>query len=43
VCDRHHTSIHRDDWTITLGPCEITIRLPDGIIHNTGPPTRTAA
>jgi hypothetical protein len=44
VCTHHHTKIHDGGWDITLGPNrELTIRFPDGTIHNTGPPKRTAA
>jgi hypothetical protein len=44
VCALHHTKIHDTGWDITLGPNrELTIRFPDGTIHNTGPPKRTAA
>jgi hypothetical protein len=44
VCTHHHTKIHDHRWDITLGPNrELTIRLPDSTIHNTGPPKRTAA
>ncbi len=44
VCTRHHTKIHRDGWTVGLGPGrELTLRLPDGTIHNTGPPIRRRA
>jgi hypothetical protein len=44
VCSVHHTNIHHDDWVIELGPNrELTLRLPDGSIHTTGPPRRTAA
>jgi hypothetical protein len=44
VCLRHHTKIHDGGWDIELGPNrQLTIRLPDGTIHNTGPPKRTAA
>ena len=44
VCSRHHTKIHHDAWTIELGPHrELTLRLPDGTIHNTGPPHRHTA
>ena len=40
-CSRHHSNIHNDGWTIHLGPNrQLTLRLPDGTIHNTGPPTR---
>jgi predicted restriction endonuclease len=44
ACAHHHTKIHDAGWDITLGPNrELSIRFPDGTIHNTGPPTRTAA
>jgi hypothetical protein len=44
VCTRHHTNIHDHHWNVQLGPHrELTIHLPDGTIHNTGPPTRRAA
>jgi hypothetical protein len=41
LCSVHHAKIHHDDWIIELGPHrELTLRLPDGTIHTTGPPTR---
>ena len=44
LCSTHHGRIHNDGWTITLGPHrELTLRLPDGTIHNTGPPSRRTA
>jgi hypothetical protein len=44
TCAHHHTKIHDTGWDITLGPNrELTIRFPDGTVHNTGPPTRHAA
>jgi hypothetical protein len=44
VCTRHHGRIHNDGWVVELGPRrELTLRLPDGTIHNTGPPIRRAA
>ena len=44
LCVHHHTQVHRDGWIITLGPGRtLTLRLPDGTIHNTGPPDRRAA
>ena len=44
LCVPHHTRVHRDGWTITLGPGRtLTLRLPDGTVHNTGPPGRRAA
>lgn len=44
VCSRHHHHIHDDQWQIELGPNrELTIRLPDGTVRNTGPPSRSAA
>jgi hypothetical protein len=42
VCSVHHAKIHHDDWIIELGPNrELTLRLPDGTIHTTGPPERS--
>jgi hypothetical protein len=44
VCSQHHANIHNDGWTIELGPNrELTLSLPDGTTHTTGPPTRQAA
>jgi hypothetical protein len=44
VCTTHHGKIHHDGWVITLGPNrELTLRLPDGTIQTTGPPTIRAA
>ena len=44
LCVHHHTLVHRDGWVITLGPGRtLTLRLPDGTVHNTGPPGRRAA
>ena len=44
VCTHHHTKIHDAGWNISLGASrELTIRFPDGTIHNTGPPNRRAA
>jgi hypothetical protein len=44
ICTRHHAKIHNDGWIIELGPNrELTLRLPDGTIHNTGPPGRRTA
>jgi hypothetical protein len=44
VCAVHHAKIHHDSWNITLGPNrELTLTLPDGTIHTTGPPTRRTA
>jgi hypothetical protein len=44
VCSVHHANIHNDDWHIELGPNrELTLRLPDGSIHTTGPPNRRTA
>ncbi len=41
VCNVHHAKIHHDGWIIELGPNrELTLRLPDGTIHTTGPPNR---
>jgi hypothetical protein len=44
VCSVHHTKIHHDGWTIELGPNrELTLTLPDGSVHTTGPPHRRTA
>ncbi|MDP2292616.1 MAG: HNH endonuclease signature motif containing protein [Actinomycetota bacterium] len=44
VCVHHHTMIHDHGWELTLGQGrELTLRLPDGTLHNTGPPRRRAA
>ena len=44
VCTEHHGKIHNDNWVVELGPRrKLTLRLPDGTIHNTGPPSRRAA
>jgi len=41
VCSVHHSKIHNDHWIIELGPNrELTLRLPDGNTHTTGPPGR---
>ena len=44
VCPVHHTKIHNDRWHIELGPNrELTLTLPDGTTHTTGPPRRQTA
>lgn len=44
LCAHHHSKVHDAGWDVTLGPDrQLTIRFPDGTVHNTGPPTRTAA
>lgn len=44
LCSRHHTKVHQAGWQLGLGPArELTIRFPDGTVHNTGPPHRRAA
>lgn len=41
VCSRHHGNIHNDNWIVELGPHrELSLRLPDGTLHNSGPPKR---
>ncbi len=41
VCTSHHTKIHHADWVIEVGPNrELTLRLPDGSVRTTGPPSR---
>jgi hypothetical protein len=44
LCTKHHSKVHHDGWTLTLGPNrELTLALPDGQIMTTGPPTIRAA
>ena len=44
LCSVHHGRVHNDDWVISLGPDRtLTLRLPDGTIRNSGPPTIRAA
>ena len=44
ICTRHHGKIHHDGWVIALGPNrELTLTLPDGTVHSTGPPGRRTA
>lgn len=44
LCARHHANVHNDEWVLELGARrELTVRFPDGLVRNTGPPRRTAA
>ena len=44
LCSLHHGKIHDGGWVIELGPDRrLTLRLPDGTIHNSGPPHRRSA
>ena len=44
LCTHHHTNVHNNGWILELGAHrELSIRFPDGTIHNTGPPNRRAA
>ncbi len=44
LCVHHHTRVHRDGWILALSTDRrLTLRLPDGTVHNTGPPGRRAA
>ena len=44
ICTKHHGKVHHDGWIIELGPNrELTLRLPDGTVRSTGPPTIRAA
>lgn len=44
ICTKHHAKIHHERWIVELGPeRQLTLRLPDGTTHNTGPPTIRAA
>ena len=41
LCPRHHHAVHDLGWIVALGPNrELTVRLPDGQVLETGPPTR---
>ena len=44
ICTKHHGRVHHDGWVLELGPNrELTLRLPDGTVRSTGPPTIRAA
>ncbi len=44
MCVHHHSKVHSQGWVVTLEPGRVlTLRLPDGTVHNTGPPGRRAA
>ncbi len=44
LCVHHHTKVHSQGWVVILGLGRVlTLRLPDGTVHNTGPPGRRAA
>lgn len=44
ICAVHHQKVHDAGWLITLGPNRmLTVGLPDGTVHNCGPPSRRAA
>jgi predicted restriction endonuclease len=44
LCVHHHHKIHDAGWKLARGPNrELTLTLPDGTIHTTGPPRRRAA
>lgn len=44
VCQQHHIRVHDDNWLISLGEHrELTVRLPDGHVMQTGPPKRSTA
>ena len=41
LCPRHHHAVHDKGWVLELGPNrELTVRLPDGQVLSTGPPSR---
>ena len=41
LCPRHHHAVHDKGWVLELGPNrDLTVRLPDGQVLTTGPPTR---
>jgi hypothetical protein len=44
ICTSHHGKVHHDGWIVALGPNrELTLTLPDGTVHSTGPPHRRTA
>jgi hypothetical protein len=44
ICTKHHGKIHHDGWIIDLGANrQLTLTLPDGTVHTTGPPGRRTA
>lgn len=44
VCSTHHSNIHDHGWQVELGPSrQLVLRLPDGAIRNTGPPSIRAS
>ena len=44
ICTHHHTRLHREGWSVQLGPNRaLTITLADGNVLATGPPKRSAA
>ncbi len=44
VCTHHHSKIHDAGWEVSLGANrELTVRFPDGTVHNNEPPNRQAA
>ena len=44
LCAQHHARVHSEGWQLELGVHrELTLRLPDGTVRNTGPPSRRAA
>lgn len=43
LCEHHHHAVHDRDWRLHLAPDRtLTISLPDGTVHTTGPPSRAA-
>lgn len=44
LCSLHHHRVHDAGWDLSLdGQRRLTIRLPDGTVRSTGPPSRRAA
>ncbi len=44
LCSKHHHAAHEGGWKLALQPNRtLTITLPDGTIHATGPPVRCQA
>jgi hypothetical protein len=40
VCRHHHDLIHNNDWNVRMAhDRSLTVRLPDGSVMSTGPPS----
>lgn len=44
VCPQHHSAVHDGGWILELNDGrQLTVRMPDGTVRNTGPPRGRAA